>query len=319
MIIKDKLEEIKIEKRPLILTVGNFDGLHRGHKKVIRKVISRARESYGTSALLTFEPHPRIFLHPDSAPPLLLTREEKIDILDHWGLDYYIEIPFTIEFSQIRAEDFLNQIWLFLNPKEVYVGEDFRFGLKREGNFSDINNFAEKMGSFAEAVKKLEISGKEVSSTLIRNCIENGDVEKAHLFLGRPFEIRGIVERGAERGREIGFATANIKIGDKIVPKRGVYSTLVDIKEEYLLPSVSNVGVRPTFSDISEEILEIHIIDKNIELYGKEIRCLFLHQIREERKFSSVEELKNQILKDKEVAKNKLLSSHLLKRKLFWG
>lgn len=319
MIIVNSLDAAKIEKEPVVLTIGNYDGLHRGHKKIIRKVIARARELKGTSAIITFEPHPRFFLYPQSSPPLLLTRDEKIDIMSHWGIDLYIEIPFDEKFSQMKACEFLEKVWHFLNPKEVYAGEDFRFGLKREGDLGLIKKFAKEKNSFAEGISKLEISGEEVSSTLIRKYILEGSVEKAHFLLGRPFEIRGVVEQGAKRGREIGFATANIKLGGKIIPQRGVYSTLVDTKEEQLLPSVSNVGIRPTFSDIDEEILEIHIIDRQIDLYGREIRCLFLQKIRDEKKFSNVGELVKQIEEDKKIAKESLISSHLLKRKLFWG
>ncbi|MCX7830123.1 MAG: bifunctional riboflavin kinase/FAD synthetase [Acidobacteria bacterium] len=319
MIVINSLKSAQTERKRFVITIGNYDGLHRGHKKIIRKVIARARETGGASAIITFEPHPRFLLHPESAPPLLLTREEKIDILSHWGLDYYIEIEFNYEFSQIKAMDFLKSVWHFLTPSEVYVGEDFRFGLKREGDCGLIKSFAKEHNSYAEGIEKLVISGEEVSSTMIRKCILEGDVEKAHFLLGRPFEIRGIVEGGAKRGREIGFATANLKVGDKIVPKRGVYSTLVDIKEDALLPSVSNIGIRPTFSDIEKEILEIHIIDREIDLYGKEIRCLFIEKIRDEKRFSSLSELRRQIEIDKNHAKEKLLSSKLLKRKLFWG
>lgn len=319
MIIVNSLEALKIKEDAVVLTIGNYDGLHRGHKKIIRKVIARARELGGKSAIITFEPHPRFFLHPESSPPLLLTREEKIDILSHWGLDFYIEIPFDEKFSQIKAEDFLEKVWFFIKPKGIYVGEDFRFGLKREGNLELIKKFSKEKNFFAEGISKLEISGEEVSSTLIRKYILEGSVEKAHFLLGRPFEIRGVVEQGAKRGRELGFATANIKLGKKIVPQRGVYSTLVDIEEEQLLPSVSNIGVRPTFSDISEEILEIHILGRQIDLYGKEIRCLFIKKIRDEKKFSNVSELIKQIEEDKKVAEENLIASHLLKRKLFWG
>ncbi len=319
MIILNSLNEAKVDKKPVILTMGNYDGLHRGHKKIIRKVISRARETGGSSAIITFEPHPRFFLYPHSAPPLLLTREEKIDIISHWGVDIYIEISFNKEFSELRAEEFLKSVWENLFPAEIYVGEDFRFGLNREGDFNLIKKYAEEKKSYAEVISKFTISGEEVSSTLIRKYIQNGNVEKAHLLLGRPFEIRGTVEEGAKRGKEMGFATANLKVGDKIVPERGVYSTLVDIKEDNLLPSVSNIGVRPTFSDISQDILEIHIIDREIDLYGKEIRCLFVEKIRDEKKFSGVEELKKQIERDRDTALKNLVASHLLKRKLFWG
>lgn len=319
MIVLNSLEAVQIKKEPVILTIGNYDGLHRGHKKIIRKVIVRARELRGTSAIITFEPHPRSFLYPQSSPPLLLTRDEKVDILRHWGIDLYFEIPFDEKFSQLKAEHFLEKVWQFLNPKEVYTGEDFRFGLKREGDCEMIKKFAKERNSFAEGISKLEISGEEVSSTLIRKYILEGNIEKAHFFLGRPFEIRGVVEQGAKRGREIGFATANIKIGSKIIPQKGVYTTLVDIEEDLLLPSVSNVGTRPTFSDLNEEILEIHIIDRQINLYGREIRCLFIQKIRDEKKFSNVNELIKQIEEDKKTAKQSLIASHLLKRKLFWG
>ncbi len=319
MIIVEGLKEVENLTKPVILTMGNYDGLHRGHKKIIRKVTARARELNGTSALLTFEPHPRLLLHKDSAPPLLLTRSEKIDILSHWGLDLFIEVAFDEEFAKVKANQFLEMITSIYPIKEIYVGEDFKFGAERKGDKETILNFAKEKNFYAEAISKLKVRGEEVSSTLIRKYIVDGDMEKTHLLLGRPFEIRGVVKKGAKRGQVLGFPTANIEIGNKIVPKNGVYITLVDIGEEYLLKSISNVGLRPTFDDLKKPILEIHLIDRDIDLYSKELRCLFIHKVRDEIKFSSSEELKDEIAKDVRYAVDFLSNYHLLKRKLFWG
>jgi riboflavin kinase / FMN adenylyltransferase len=317
MIIVNGFDPVPVIKRPLILTIGNFDGLHRGHKKVIRKVISRARELGGTSALLTFEPHPRTFLYPENTPPLILTREEKIEIVSRWGVELYIEIPFTKEFATKSAEGFLKSLSRSFSPREVYIGEDFKFGAGRKGNIDVLKRFAESEHYFAEGVPKLMIDGEEVSSTRVRMVLLEGNMEQAHKLMGRPFEICGTVVAGAKRGRELGFPTANILLGDKLVPPAGVYVTCADLGYGPPLHAVSNLGDRPTFNEKVEPLLEIHILELSHDLYGKRLRCLFLHKLRDERKFRNAAGLITQIAKDKAAAEKYFELNPLIKKTFY--
>jgi riboflavin kinase / FMN adenylyltransferase len=317
MIIVKSFDSAPTIKNPLILTMGNFDGLHRGHKKVIRKVISRARELGGTSALLTFEPHPRTLLHPDNAPPLILTKEEKIEIVSRWGVELYIEIPFTNNFAAITAEEFLEMLFQKFSPYEIYIGEDFKFGAGRKGDIGVLKRFSVTRNCLAEAVPKLLIDGEDVSSTRVRTRLLEGNMEQAHLLLGRPFEIGGTVVAGAKRGRELGFPTANIPLGDKLVPSPGVYITCLDLGSGSPMPAVSNIGDRPTFNEKIEPLLEIHVLKGSYDLYGKKARCLFLHKLRDEKKFETPAELTEQIAKDKADAEKYFELNPLVKRAFY--
>lgn len=318
MVVVENFNE-PIENKEFVITIGNFDGLHRGHKKVIRKVISRARELKIFSGLITFNPHPKKFLYPELFQPSILTREEKIDILNHWGLNYYFEINFDECFRKKSAKEFIDNLFNLIKIKEIYVGEDFRFGVDREGDVEFLKSYFGVKGVYCEAVKKLKVRGEFVSSSIIREAIMNGEIEKANLFLGRPFEVRGVVEKGLQRGSKLGFKTANLRLPNKVVLKNGVYATLVDVGEENLYVGVANLGIRPTFSDRTEPLLEIHIVNKDLELYGKEIRCLFLRRIRDEKKFDNVEDLISQIKEDCEKAREIVKHYHLFKKRLFWG
>ena len=317
MITIKNLDSVPALKSPLILTIGNFDGLHRGHKKVIRKVIARARELGGTPALMTFEPHPRSYLHPENSPPLILTREEKIEIISRWGVELFIEVPFTKEFAGKSADEFLALLYGNFSPREVYIGEDFRFGAGRKGNISALKKFAESRGCFAEAVPKLLVEGEEVSATKVRSVLLEGDMEHAHKLLGRPFEIRGEVVPGDHRGRELGFPTANIAMGDKLIPATGVYITCLDMGAGLVLPSVSNLGGRPTFHEKDGVVLEIHVLKGTHELYGRKARCLFFHKLRDEVKFNSADELVLQIAKDKAEAELYFEQNPLIKKAFY--
>jgi len=317
MIKINSFDAVPALKSPLILTIGNFDGLHRGHKKVIRKVIARARELGGTPALLTFEPHPRSYLHPENAPPLILTREEKIEIVSRWGVELYVEIAFTKEFAAKSAEEFLGNLFDSLSPGEIYIGEDFKFGAGRKGDMEVLRKFSASRGCFAEAVPKLMVDGEEVSSTRVRNELLEGNIERAHVLLGRPFEVRGEVVAGDRRGRTLGFPTANIDMGAKLIPSNGVYVTCLDMGAGVVLPSVSNLGDRPTFHEKERVVLEIHVLKGTHELYGRRARCLFFHKLRDEVKFNSAEELVAQIAKDKAEAERYFELNPLIKKAFY--
>ena len=302
MILLKNLDRVPPLAPPVILTVGNFDGLHRGHKRILRKVISRAREEGGTSVVVTFEPHPLKVLHPKQAPLLIQTLAQKRDILAHLGIEVLLEVPFTKHFSQVAASEFVRHISEKLHPLEIYIGEDFRFGHKREGDIVLLESLGKELGYKASAIPKLHVDGSEVSSTRIRRLLVEGEMDKAVRLLGRPYVIEGLVEKGDGRGRTIGFPTANLAIDNELVPALGVYVVAVDVGESALMPGVANLGRRPTFGG-EAVALEAHILEGNRDLYGQRVRVLFFKFLRPEQKFGSVEDLSAAIQSDVRAAR----------------
>ncbi len=313
MILLTDLDHIPALSPPVILTIGNFDGLHRGHKRVLRKVITRAREEGGTSAVVTFEPHPLKVLHPERAPQLIQTQPQKRDILAHLGIEILLEVPFTPEFSVMSAESFARLLAARLQPKEIYIGEDFRFGRGREGNIELLRALQGELGFIAESFSKLQAGGEDVSSSRIRKLLMEGRMEEAVHLLGRPYVVEGVVQRGDGRGRTLGFPTANLAIENELVPAHGVYAVAVDLGEPALLPGVANLGTRPTF-DKSEVAVEVHCLEGGRDCYGHRIRCLFFKFLRPEIRFGSVAELKAQIALDVQAARECFRESPLQRR-----
>ena len=284
--------------RPTVLTLGVFDGLHLGHQLIMKTVVERARATGAVPTVITFEPHPRAVLHPESAPPLLQTFDQKIEALGVLGIEQTIVIHFDKAFSQIRAEDFLRDVVVDrLHAKEVYLGRGFAFGHNREGNIELLRNVSDRLGFFADEVPEVQLRGHRIGSTRIRELLQQGRVNLARRMLGRPYGVEGSVVRGAARGNTLGFPTANIHPQNRVIPKGGVYvtATLID---EHWRRSVTNIGTRPTFGDANEPSVEIHVLNWSGDLYGDALRVRFLHRLRDERKFSSIDELKDQIKRD---------------------
>jgi riboflavin kinase / FMN adenylyltransferase len=313
MILLTDLDHIPDLTPPVILTVGNFDGLHRGHKRILRKVISRGREEGGTSCVVTFEPHPLKVLHPERAPQLIQTVTQKRDILAHLGVEVLVEIPFTRELGDLGAEEFARLLASRLRPQEIYIGEDFRFGRGREGSIDLLKSLQGELGFEAEAFKKLKVGAEEVSSTRIRRLLLEGQMEQAVQLLGRPYVVEGVVEHGDGRGKTLGFPTANLAIENELVPAHGVYAVAVDVGEPLLLPGVANLGTRPTFGENGVAV-EVHCLTGGRDLYGKKVRCLFFKFLRPETKFASVQELMAQIAKDAQAARDYFLTAPLQRR-----
>lgn len=316
MILLAGLAQVPDLSPPVILTIGNFDGLHRGHKRVLRKVITRAREEGGTSCVVTFEPHPLKILRPESAPQLIQTRAQKRSILAHLGVEVLVEVPFTRAFAQVEAEAFARLLAASLVPLEIYIGEDFHFGRGRKGGIELLQSVQGELGFSAMAFPKLKVAGEEVSSTRIRNLLLSGNMEEAVHLLGRPYVIEGMVEHGDGRGKTLGFPTANLAIENELIPAHGVYAVAVDVGEPLLLPGVANLGTRPTFEG-SRVAVEVHCLAGGGDFYGKKVRCLFFKFLRPETKFPSVEELKAQISLDARAARE-FLSGVPLQRKMYY-
>lgn len=284
--------------RPTVLTLGVFDGLHLGHQLIMKTVVERARAINAVPTVITFEPHPRAVLHPESAPPLLQTLDQKIEAMGVLGIEQTIVIHFDQAFSQIRAEDFLRDVVVDrLQAKEVYLGRGFFFGHNREGNIELLRRVSERLGFFADEVPEVRLRGTRIGSTRIRELLSEGHVNLARRMLGRPYGVEGPVVRGAARGQGIGFPTANIHPHNRVIPKRGVYVTATLIDGQWRR-SVTNIGVRPTFGDVTAPSVETFVMSWSGDLYGDVVRVRFLHRLRDEKKFGSVEELKSQIASD---------------------
>ena len=285
-------------QRPTVLTLGVFDGLHVGHQLIVRTVVERARATGSVATVITFDPHPRSVLHPESSPPLLQTLDQKVEGFGVLGIEQTIVIRFDEKFSQIRAEDFLRDVVKErLQAKEVYLGCGFAFGHNREGNIELLRRVSQELGFFADEVPEVQLRSQRVSSSKVRRLLTEGKVNLARRLLGRPYGVEGPVERGAERGRSLGFPTANLHPHNRVIPRDGVYVTGTLIDGQWRR-SITNVGVRPTFGADSEPSVETFVMDWAGDLYGDVVRVRFLHRLRDERKFNSVEDLTVQIQKD---------------------
>lgn len=284
--------------RPTVLTLGVFDGLHLGHQLIMTTLVARAHAVRAVPTVITFEPHPRAVLHPQSAPPLLQTLDQKIEALGVLGIEQVIVIHFDRAFSQVRAEDFLREVVTQrLQAKEVYLGRGFFFGHNREGNIELLRRVSQQLGFFADEIPEVRLRGKRIGSTTIRQLLADGRVNLARRMLGRPYGVEGPVVRGAGRGVSLGFPTANVQPHNRVIPRRGVYVTATLIDGQWRR-SVTNIGVRPTFGDATEPSLENHLLDWSGDLYGDVLRVRFLHRLRDEKKFASVDELTAQIAVD---------------------
>ena len=284
--------------RPTVVTLGVFDGLHLGHQLIMQTVVERARTIGAVPTVITFEPHPRALLHPESAPPLLQTFDQKIEALGALGIEQTIVIHFDENFAQIRAEDFLRDVIVDrLHAREVYLGCGFAFGHGREGNIDLLQTVSQSLGFFADEVTELRLRGRRVSSSRIRELLQQGRVGIARRMLGRPYGVEGRVVRGAERGLKLGFPTANLHPQNRVIPRNGVYVTATLIDGQWRR-SVTNIGTRPTFGASNESSVETFVMNWSGDLYGDVVRVRFLYRLRAEKKFSSIDELKSQIKSD---------------------
>jgi len=278
-----------------VLALGNFDGLHRGHMKIVDRVRRRAGERGGAPVAMTFDPHPPRVLRPDKAPPLLMTSAQRLEAFAKAGMQGVVVIRFSIEMSRWQPEEFVERVLVdWLHVAEVWVGANFLFGHDRSGNFSLLRALGARHGFRAEKIDPVRYKDFVVSSTRIRRLVTEGRVDEAGALLGHHYFVDGTVVEGDRRGREIGFPTANLDVENELLPPRGVYATLATVDGQ-AMAAVTNIGRRPTFGETDRDIVETHLLDTTRELYGKPLRLAFLQRLRDERPFADVDALREQI------------------------
>jgi len=295
-----------------VVTVGVFDGVHCGHDAIIRRLLDAAREKKGESVVVTFWPHPRLFLTPEGAGlKYLSTLREKRELFEKKGVDHFIIIPFTRELSNYSSEKFIKEIIVGkVNAKCLIVGFNHHFGKNREGSFESLKSLAVKYEIDVEQVDARMVDKYNVSSTRIREALNSGDIPLANRLLGYHYSINGTIIGGKKIGRSLGFPTANVlpKERYKLVPKDGVYAVYIKIGDD-ILKGMLNIGLRPTLNNGENgKSIEVHIFDFKHQIYGKDVQVRFVDRIRDEVKFSSVDQLVEQLKKDKTMAR-KILSS----------
>ena len=292
---------------PVVVTAGTFDGMHQGHRAILETVCKEAEQRSGCSVAITFDKHPRSVLTPESAPPLLMSREEKHREIEATGIDLLIEIPFTLAFSKTSPEEFIEKFHVrLLSAAFIVVGVDHAFGRDRKGNVGMMKELGARFGFEVIEVEPRFFEGIPISSTRVRSKIAGGEVKEVSSLLGRSYGLIGEVVPGDSRGREIGFPTANLKPDepDKLLPGDGVYVVRAKIDTSWI-GGVANIGIRPTFDGEGRGV-EVHLLDFSGDLYGRRVELEFLVRLRNERKFSSVSNLSSQIREDVKSARSLL-------------
>ena len=309
MLLITNLKDITTTFTNSVITLGNFDGIHLGHQELIRMVIRRARETGGTSLVVTFRPHPLKILAPEKCPPLISIYEEKIRLIEALGVDALVKIPFTMDFAAMSPEAFVKDILCdLLGAKEIFVGFNYRFGKGRAGNIEMLRELGTRHGFTVREVEQVSLRGEVISSTAIRQLLKDGEVEHAARLLGRVYAVTGIVVKGDGRGRGLGFPTANIAAKHAIIPSDGVYAVQLHVRDHFY-DGIANIGLRPTFNKKTRTI-EVHVFDFDEDLYGEDISLYFIRKIREEKKFRGPDELIRQITKDIAAAREILAGLH---------
>jgi riboflavin kinase/FMN adenylyltransferase len=278
------------------LTIGSFDGVHKGHQALITQMVAQAHSENTVAVVLTFYPHPSVVLRGRKPAFYINTPEEKADLLGELGVDIVVTQPFDLNLSKVTAEEFINKLQSLCGFRDLWVGEDFAFGHNRRGDRFYLEQEAEQRGFKLHKVPHVLVSGEIASSTRVREALRSGDVARVERYLGRPFEVPGIVVRGAGRGRDLGFPTANLEIWEeRAFPRSGVYACIAMVEGDQW-KAVTNIGVRPTFnSDEVSPTVETHLLGYSGDLYDKNVRLSFIARLRDERKFASPEALMQRI------------------------
>ena len=282
-----------------VLALGNFDGMHRGHLKIIERVRRGAEERGATAVAMTFDPHPSKIVRPDKTPPLLMTHQQKLDALARAGMHGVAIVRFTPALAQWDPERFVRTVLVeWLHVSEVWVGANFLFGHDRAGNFSTLRSLGARYGFRAEKIDPVRYKDFVVSSTRVRRLITEGRMDEAGALLGHYYTIGGTVVKGQQRGKGLGFPTANVCADNELIPPSGVYATTASV-DGAAFPSVTNIGTRPTFEDGQEVVIESHVLDFDKDLYGAKLKLGFVQRLRDEKKFEGVDALKAQIDADR--------------------
>ena len=287
-----------------VVTIGTFDGIHKGHVDILHTVINKANELNGRNFVITFEPHPRTVVSSEYKMKILTTIDEKKELFEKLNVENLLVINFTSEFSQMNYEDFIKTYILDkIGAKHIVIGYDHKFGKNRSGDENKLRELGKAYGFDVTVVSAVEESDDPISSTKIRTALEEGDLEKANNYLGWDYSFTGKVVEGSSRGRIIGFHTANVELIDsnKLIPARGVYLVRCYVEGEKYF-GLMNIGYRPTFEDDKNIVVEVHLLDFNKDIYGKQIKVELLNRIRNEKKFESKEALVHQINIDKDKA-----------------
>ncbi len=297
-----------VEPAPSVVAIGFFDGVHRGHQSLIARA-GKAAATHGVrTVVVTFDRHPMEVVNPGARPPLLMTLEQRLRTLAECDLDLVVALPFDDDLRHLSPTDFIDHVLAGpLQARHVVIGANFRFGHKAAGDVTTLADLGPAFDFTSEAVTLLEMDGVVVSSTQIRGAVERGDVAQAARWLGRPHELDGVVVRGDQRGRELGFPTANLQVDDRAaVPAKGVYAGRFRLPDGSWHPSAISVGVNPTFSGVRSLRVEAHLIDWDGDLYGLESHLQFTHRLRDEEKFDSVDALISQMHLDVDEARGLL-------------
>ncbi len=303
MIIAKNIQDIEDAIAGSCVTIGNFDGVHKGHQKLIRLACSRAKARDLVSVVVTFDPHPLRVLRDDKNPPFITLTEQKLELISEHGPQVCLLLNFTMDMAKLAPEDFVKKYLLNgLNMKEMIIGYDYHLGKGRAGNFETLTKLGKKHGFTVDRLDPVSLEDAVVSSTRIRDLVQAGKVWAARPLLGRFYQVKGEVVHGMNRGgRLLGFPTANVKLVDELFPKPGVYAIWVEVDGE-IRKGVANIGKNPTFGNDALSV-EAHILDFKGDIYGADIRVHFVQRIRDEKKFSGIDELKDRIAKDVELGR----------------
>ena len=292
------LQSLQSFNQRSVVTIGSFDGVHLGHQAILNQVKAVAAELGLPSVVMTFEPQPQEFFSGERAPARLMRLREKVDALFEFGVGQVLCLQFNRELRNLTAAEFVRSVLVDgLGTRHLIVGDDFRFGCDRSGDFKMLSEMGETYDFAVQDTETLEVDGQRVSSTLVRQILERGNFERASQLLGKPFTITGRVVYGQQLGRELGFPTANVQLNRYSAPLSGVYAVLVNI-DGAVYQGAANVGLRPTVGDLLKPILEVHLLDFEADLYGRRIEVEFVTKIRDEEKFTSLDKLIESIQRD---------------------
>jgi riboflavin kinase/FMN adenylyltransferase len=311
MTLMRDLDPSRLPDRQSVVTIGSFDGVHLGHQSILQQVIDKAKSINCLSVVMTFEPQPQEYFSAETAPPRLMRLREKIEALLEFGVDLVVCMRFNEQLRQLTAEQFVNRVLVDgIKTQHLIVGDDFRFGCDRKGDFKMLESMGRQQGFSVQDTQTVQVQSQRVSSTLVRELLQRSDFKSVADLLGRSFTISGKVTYGQQLGRKLGFPTANLNLNRFRAPLAGVYAVWVEIEGmSARFKGAANVGVRPTIGDKVKPILEVHLLDFDQRIYGQRITVEFVHKIRDEQQFTSIDDLAESISEDVKTIKQWFLNN----------